>query len=172
MTSKIILPQSTVSVFHLIKRSGKYHPGLLFDKYSPTGKEKQKKSSLDDFAKAANESGRIIPPHRAEWLKTLPADCRFSAKLVTPLALHLSRASALEDAGLCMHPIHGLVYLPGSGLKGMARAFAETVWLHTHTDPEEKKEAWQQIEDVFGWAPPLPTARRRSRILIIPPTPE
>src|SRR5262249_27750866 len=45
---------------------------------------------------------------------------------------------------------YGFVYLPGSGLKGMARAYAETLWLSTQTD---RHAAWRTIEDVFGWAP-------------------
>ena len=34
------------------------------------------------------------------------------------LTLHLARASALENAGLCLHPLYGFTYLPGTGLKG------------------------------------------------------
>ncbi|MFZ5588006.1 MAG: type III-B CRISPR module RAMP protein Cmr6 [Thermodesulfobacteriota bacterium] len=67
-----------------------------------------------------------------------------------PLTLHLARASALENAGICLHPLYGFVYLPGSGLKGLARAYAETVWLKGQAD---KATAWRLIEAVFGWAP-------------------
>lgn len=74
----------------------------------------------------------------------------FAAQTIGPLTLHLARASALENAGICLHPIYGFVYLPGTGLKGMARAYAETVWLPTQ---EDKEKAWEDIEDVFGWAP-------------------
>lgn len=74
----------------------------------------------------------------------------FAAQTIGPLTLHLARASALENAGICLHPIYGFVYLPGTGLKGMARAYAETVWLPTQQD---KEKAWEDIEDVFGWAP-------------------
>jgi CRISPR-associated protein Cmr6 len=67
-----------------------------------------------------------------------------------PLTLHLARASALENAGLCLHPIYGFAYLPGTGLKGLARAYAETVWLPGQPN---QRSAWRDIEDVFGWAP-------------------
>jgi CRISPR-associated protein Cmr6 len=43
-----------------------------------------------------------------------------------PLTLHLARASALENAGICLHRVYGFAYLPGSGLKGLARAYAES----------------------------------------------
>ena len=65
---------------------------------------------------------------------------RFRGATAGPLTLHLARASALENAGICLHPLFGFVYLPGTGLKGMARAYAETV-------AQAPKE---QIEDVFG----------------------
>jgi CRISPR-associated protein Cmr6 len=58
----------------------------------------------------------------------------------------------LENAGICLHPIHGFVYLPGTGLKGLARAYAERVWLETQPQTE-RVAAWQKIEAVFGWAP-------------------
>lgn len=86
------------------------------------------------------------------WQRLL-SSCRattFAARTVSPLTLHLARASALENAGICLHPIYGFVYLPGTGLKGMARAYAETVWLPTQ---EDKEKAWIDIEDVFGWGP-------------------
>ena len=74
----------------------------------------------------------------------------FPAVTIGPLTLHLARASALENAGICLHPLYGFAYLPGSGLKGMAHAYSETVWLPAQTN---QKQAWRQIEDVFGWAP-------------------
>jgi CRISPR-associated protein Cmr6 len=90
---------------------------------------------------------------------------KFRCTTTGPLTLHLARASALENAGICLHPLYGFVYLPGSGLKGMARAYAETVWLPTQFEadangqpvsPAEGQKAaaaWDQIEQVFGWAP-------------------
>lgn len=87
---------------------------------------------------------------RELMLSALGATNHLVASTAGPLTLHLARASALENAGLCLHPIYGFVYLPGSGLKGMARAYAETVWLPAQAN---KKQAWQQIENVFGWAP-------------------
>src|SRR5262249_3738575 len=67
------------------------------------------------------------------------------------LTLHLARASALENAGLCLHPLYGFAYLPGTGLKGLARAYAETVWIAS-LPIEKQAEGWKQVESVFGWA--------------------
>ena len=79
-------------------------------------------------------------------LKSLPGLECFACRTVGPLTLHLSRASALENAGICLHPLYGFVYLPGTGLKGMARAYAETV---AGVSAEEVKE-------VFGNKPGEP----------------
>jgi CRISPR-associated protein Cmr6 len=86
------------------------------------------------------------------------------ARTTGPLTLHLARASALENAGICMHRIYGFVYLPGTSVKGMTRAYAETVWFPAQfeanagkpSDDAEKAKAiaaWRQIEDVFGYSP-------------------
>jgi CRISPR-associated protein Cmr6 len=80
----------------------------------------------------------------------LKGNLPFRCTTTGPLTLHLARASALENAGICLHPLYGFAYLPGSGLKGMARAYSETVWLPAQPN---QKQAWRQIEDVFGWAP-------------------
>jgi CRISPR-associated protein Cmr6 len=63
------------------------------------------------------------------------------------LALHLARASILENASICLHPIYGFPYLPGTGLKGLARAWAETVWADSQPDAQK---AWDRIHAVFG----------------------
>lgn len=63
--------------------------------------------------------------------------------LVSPLALHLARAGSYENAGLCLHPVYGFAYIPGTGLKGMARAYAANI----AKAPEEL------LERVFGAEP-------------------
>jgi len=145
------------------------HLGLQLDKYVESWDEELFSKPGDDTGKLSERvqkptveliasKSRTEPPGLnyadlfARWQAVASARgaMAFKAKTVGPLTLHLARASALENAGICLHPIYGFVYLPGTGLKGMARAFAETVWLPAQTD---QKKAWQQIEDVFGWAP-------------------
>ncbi|MGH7336390.1 MAG: type III-B CRISPR module RAMP protein Cmr6, partial [Myxococcota bacterium] len=58
----------------------------------------------------------------------------------TPLTLHLARVSALENAGIALHRIGGFAYLPGTGVKGVARAYAELV----------TRDADEDITRVFG----------------------
>ena len=67
------------------------------------------------------------------------------------LTMHLARAGALENAGICLHPVYGFAYLPGSGLKGMARAYASII----------EKAADPEILTVFGNEPGEPKSDRQ-----------
>lgn len=139
------------------------HPGLLLDKYvpswdpaAPPGKlsELVQKPTVEKVAKLSQRppEGFDYPKlkeRRERMLECLGAVV-FTCTTTGPFTVHLARASALENAGICLHPLYGFVYLPGTGLKGMARAYAETVWLPAQPDAVA---AWRQIEAVFGWAP-------------------
>lgn len=155
------------------------HPGLLLDKYALSwepnaapGKlsERVQKSALKSVADLSQQPPqgfdfRAVVARRAQVLACLPCASEFCCRTVGPLTLHLARASALENAGICLHPLYGFVYLPGSGLKGLARAYAETVWFpgqyaaKEDGSPQDELErgkaveAWRTIEAVFGWAP-------------------
>lgn len=139
------------------------HPGLALDKYAAShfaGGEGdlQKLVQKPTVEKVVSLSQK--PPQdfnfegfchrRAEMLAALGA-VRFDCTTTGPLTLHLARASALENAGICLHHIYGFAYLPGSGLKGMARAYAQKVWLPAVKSG--KPDAEQKILDVFGNEP-------------------
>lgn len=136
------------------------HPGLAIDKYVDSyglhggWSENVQKPALNNLVKLSKiEPAELHYTSLQNRHKTTMADLGailFEAVTTNPLAIHLAKGSALENAGICLHPIHGFVYLPGSGLKGMSRAFAETQWLDRQPD---KIVAWQTIEQVFGWAP-------------------
>jgi CRISPR-associated protein Cmr6 len=151
MATAICLPDDTVK---LIKKVGfvDRHPGLQLDKYLcvPERQEEQKET-LQPVCQAKGDNGLLmhLSGRRQAYLSELRANV-WTGRTTGPLTLHLARASAMENAGLCLHPIYGFAYLPGSGLKGMARAFAEKVWLPAQPD---RLDAWRRIEDVFGWAP-------------------
>ena len=136
------------------------HPGLAIDKYVDSyglhggWSENVQKPALTQLVKLSKfEPAELnytsLQNRHKKTMGELGA-ILFEAVTTNPLAIHLARGSALENAGICLHPIHGFVYLPGSGLKGMSRAFAETQWLDRQPD---KTVAWQTIEQVFGWAP-------------------
>ena len=131
------------------------HPGLALDKYV---------DSWTDQGPPGDFSGRVQRPALETVVRiaaTEPAGMNFSDLLARrkaflaalaaqvcpcetagPFTLHLARASALENAGVCLHPIYGFPFLPGSGIKGLARAFAT---LHAGNDP--------LIPAVFGNVP-------------------
>ena len=147
----LVLPSSTVKLINGAA-DGHRHPGLQLDKFSIPGDQQAQKAALDEVCRIVGDAALLasLSERRKQALRALHEASAFRCETTAPLTLHLSRASTLENAGICLHPLYGFAYLPGSGLKGMARAFAETVWLPTQDDAHS---AWRRIEDVFGWAP-------------------
>ncbi len=125
-TDDLKLPQTTIEI---VGRTDAYqvNPGLLMDKLTPcvVGMGDEARQRLRCVCKAA-EASRMpeeARQRRAAMLEGLGA-LRWTAETAAPMALHLSRATIVENAAICMHPVFGFVYLPGSGIKGLARAFA------------------------------------------------
>lgn len=152
------------------------HPGLFLDKYVASWDPQAEAGKLSErvqrpAVKAVTERSQKPPDGLnfgdlfERWQRMLGrVGCvGFRAKTVGPLTLHLARASALENAGICLHPIYGFVYMPGSGLKGMARSFAETVWLPAQlaqsgqdwqsADEQQWNSALDKLDHVFGYVP-------------------
>ena len=161
MTATVPLPTAIQAVL-----AGNTHPGLLLDKYvrswdaeaRPGGfSERVQKPTLEDVARLS----RSAPPgfefdalrDRHTHVLTALDALTFHCTTLGPLTLHLARTSALENAGICLHPLYGFVYLPGTGLKGMARAYAETAWLPAQPDEGAAEET---IVAVFGNRPGEP----------------
>lgn len=103
--------------------------GLLLDKYHAAcpGQQEQK-PELVKIAGLTPQNSVLVRglEQRRAALAALGAT-PWARETCGPLTLQLSRAGSFENAGICLHPIYGFVYLPGTGIKGMARAFAETV---------------------------------------------
>jgi CRISPR-associated protein Cmr6 len=134
------------------------HPGLQLDKFGcPARNQEAQKEVLAEAIRATGDLDllREVRHRRNEQFQAdVLARRAIAWKRTTagPLTLHLARATALENAGLCLHPVYGFAYLPGTGLKGMARAYAETVWLCS-LPSGNRVDGWRTIERVFGWAP-------------------
>lgn len=109
------------------------HPGLLLDKqHEPWPVDEKEQAQFVrpvlELVARQPEPPRLLESKRRLWLAAQGEGAlRWKAQTKSPLALHLSRATAFENAGLCLHPLFGFAYIPGSGLKGMARAFALNV---------------------------------------------
>ncbi len=160
--SCIPVPRSLRLLLDTLKRDSSRHPGLMLDRFlQPCPKQEQQRDVLNLVAGLSGDKTLLDEQfqRRKFYLQALNAK-HWSRTTEATLTLHLARANALENAGLCLHPIYGFAYLPGTGLKGMARAFAETVWLPAQSN---KITAWQQIERVFGWAPGSDEIDRRPK---------
>jgi CRISPR type III-B/RAMP module RAMP protein Cmr6 len=81
---------------------------------------------------------------RVDW--TLPAaliaeGLELVMKLEGRLAIHLA-GGILENAGMCIHPHFNCPYLPGSGVKGVARHAAWAKWNESKSVEDALKVAW------------------------------
>jgi CRISPR-associated protein Cmr6 len=131
-----------------------YHPGLALDKHlDPPAKAEDQKSKLDRVCGGVRDDNLLasLNARRRRALSGAGAVC-WTGTTQGPLTLHLSRATALENAGICLHPLYGFAYLPGSGLKGLARAWAERIWLEARPG-FEREQAVRRIREIFGYAP-------------------
>ncbi len=171
--NRVPLPESFQSWAH-----HNQHPGLALDKFArsvsssgePLSKisEKIQRPTIEEVVRLTRAFSpklyqRLLARQTRLW-ETVQA-VTFVGRTDGPVTLHLARASSLENAGIALHRIYGLPYLPATGLKGLARAYAETVWFPAQfqTDQdgspvdEQAKEAaecaWRRIETVFGWSP-------------------
>ena len=155
---KLVLPRG---VAELVRRVGvsDRHPGLQLDKLSPPGDQKAQRRAIDHVCAAARGEAllRDLSSRRTAMLDSLRAQ-HLQATTAGPLTLHLARASGLENAGIHLHPVYGFVCLPGSGLKGMARAWAETIWLVSQDD---RAAARDRIRAAFGWTPATDAGKPR-----------
>ncbi|MBF2052770.1 MAG: type III-B CRISPR module RAMP protein Cmr6 [Candidatus Sericytochromatia bacterium] len=131
----IPLPPSIREKVHLLT-----HPGLSLDKYAETldrvgeetkaSKEGQKRQKeilqrmikISGQAEPQNAWQDFLKRQQKVW-QTLACKS-FEMETISGLSLHLARASALENAGICLHNLYGFPLIPGSGLKGLTRAWA------------------------------------------------
>ena len=155
---ELVLPRGVADLVEQVDTSQR-HPGLQLDKLSPPGDQKAQRQAIEAVCGAARNEALLnaLSFRRATLLENLVAR-RFQAVTTGPLTLHLARASGLENAGIHLHPVYGFVCLPGSGLKGMARAWAETVWLGGQSD---RAAARNYIRAVFGWTASTDTGKAR-----------
>jgi len=99
------------------------HPGLHLDKFLKPGRRAEALAPACDippgplFAEALDRRRDLLAVVEATtWTRTT----------ATPLALHPGREAG--SAGVRLHPLHGFAYLPGSAVKGLARAHAERMY--------------------------------------------
>lgn len=108
------------------------HPGLLLEKWH----ELWDANNQSDFAR--KQLARVVSCRGDAGLLQMALQVRrgafsklcaicWSNKTSGPLTLHLSSSGSFENAGICLHPVYGFPVIPGTGIKGLARAYATTV---------------------------------------------
>lgn len=123
------LPRETQQVIRRVRVEDR-HPLIQLDRLSLPGDQKVQRSSLEDVIRTSGDPRLLaeLDQRRRQLFVTQSPSDRIAAWNQTTdssLTLHLARAGVLENAGLALHPVYGFAYLPGSGLKGMARAAAQ-----------------------------------------------
>ncbi|MCY4171584.1 MAG: type III-B CRISPR module RAMP protein Cmr6 [Bacteroidetes bacterium] len=156
-----VIPDPTYSLVKDILSGSQenVHTGLMLDKFSifpqyssrqnAEGTMETQKDALLSICESMSDQSLLseLNARRIAMLSAMDAQL-LSMRTQGALTLHLSRPGVWENAGILLHPIYGFVYLTGSGLKGLARSYAETVWAPAQSNEES---AWHSIEEAFGF---------------------
>lgn len=123
------------------------------------GNDDQKRIEIESVCNFINNSKRI------EW--DLPDGLMRNSralilKLEANLAIHLA-GGILENAGMCIHPNFNCPYIPGSGVKGVARHAAWCKWKES-----QKEEDALNVAVIFGY----PTGDKKLDTFLAANTPE
>lgn len=121
------------------------HPGLLLEKWHdlwPAGNQPDfARKQLARVASCRGDAGLLgsaLQTRRTAFAGL--GAISFTLKTSGPLTLHLSSSGSFENAGICLHPVYGFPMIPGTGIKGLARAYATTV----------ARASVEEIRAVFG----------------------
>lgn len=151
-TSMLIPKDSATLAGPALKNPTHLHPGVILDRLPERQhleQQEHQKIHLDRVTKArpwTKDAYETI-------LKHLVGDNYVVVTARSRIALHLSRAGGLENANCCLHPVYGFAYLPGSGLKGLAHAYAAHLWGSGQVPDGQSDDFAREVEDLFGWAP-------------------
>lgn len=152
MAMNIPLPKDTAEIFKTNK-SRVSNFGLLFDKYVSAWTHKwemenNKKDFLKDLQNAAtanmSKNNYSAPSKRQKRICDSLKESgwfveSFDLETQSRLIVGLGGTNVLET-GMTLHPLYGYPYIPASGLKGLARAYAEISETLSH----------EEIRDIFG----------------------
>lgn len=158
------LPDDTVQVY---RQAGRYcrNPGLLFDRYtayrpgwrleSSSQTQSNPKYESLEVVRDTQMNGDLHEAYVTRWRTMLAAQDAetFEAEPEWRFVVGLGQKGPLE-VGMTFHRIYGFPIIPGSSLKGLARAYAEVV--------DEASE--EEITCVFGNAPGAGEGHSEARV--------
>ncbi|MCS7219857.1 MAG: type III-B CRISPR module RAMP protein Cmr6 [Anaerolineae bacterium] len=150
MNPEYPLPGDTLKVLKRFELSQCQNPGLLFARFVPdlrADKEVRRREGLENVRKAAPD-GKLLEGFRQRWQELVAAFQGeiFEATTEWRLIVGLGQKGPLE-VGFTFHRLYGIPIIPGSALKGLARAYAYLV--------ERRGESDIDFCDIFGRAPKL-----------------
>src|SRR6266446_1143889 len=88
-----------------------FHPGLYLDKLlDPPADAEEQKPILEKVC-GAQPNGELLGSLNDRRREAVSGAVAWAGKTQGPLTLHLSRATALENAGISLHPLYGFAYL-------------------------------------------------------------
>jgi CRISPR-associated protein Cmr6 len=124
------------------------NPGLIFERYAPdmAGGSNARKRGLQDVLKASGKVDQaLLSAYHRRWQQSVQARGAQPFPMWTDgrMVVGLGHKGPYE-IGFTFHRL-GFPYIPGSGLKGVARAYAEVV--------AELDESDEQFAAIFGTAP-------------------
>jgi CRISPR-associated protein Cmr6 len=142
------IPRKSVEAWQKHSAKSPQNPGLIFDRFAPDWKEQStlKKDGLEAVRRAAEKvDSTLLVAWNARWevtVRNATAD-PFSLRTDWRFIAGLGRKGPLE-VGFTFHR-YGFPMLPGSSVKGVARAYA---WL-----VEGRRESDPDFVVIFGCAP-------------------
>ena len=157
------LPKATKDVWHNLRnqQEEKFNASLIFFRFLDGSKsflDGSKKTIEEEMEpitkKAAVETAQKLLERRGEligWLRN-SGYCVIDWKqqLRKRMAVGLGNPSPIEN-GLTMDRVHGLPYIPGSALKGIAQDYA-LAYIYQALDAQSREEAKKSDEfvEIFG----------------------
>jgi CRISPR-associated protein Cmr6 len=128
------------------------NPGLLFERYIPIPRSKRHKQETLRKVQQCQPDYRILDAYRARWQVMAKATGAtiFEAQTAWRFVTGLGGGGPLE-VGFTFQRIYGFPVIPGSGLKGLARAWAYFTLLEEK--PDSTPEEVPTFVAVFGRAP-------------------
>lgn len=125
-------------------------PSLRLEKFvvlEADGKKHEEIQNICNCIEDYNKNQDAIPIFNLS--KVIPGTNKLIMKLQSRLIVNQA-GGVLENAGLCLHPHCGCPMIPGSAVKGVARA-AVIQEIHDAKSDDEKSRLLTEAALVFGW---------------------